>query len=289
MDVSIGLPLNMPGATGEAAIAWAKRAEECGFPGIGASDRLVYPNLEPLVALGAAAAVTSRVRMTVSVLITPVRTNTALLAKQVATLDSLSRGRLVLGVGIGGIKWDFMGTGVSRGNRGAVIEEQITELRRIWSGEEVGPGGAIGPATTRPEGPLLLYGGFAPPAIRRGARMTDGYLGGGAISDFVHCTEIFDQSWEEFGREGKPWKAVHRYFALGPDAAESGRRYVFHYYNREWAGEQWTDWMIERLLITPELIRQAVADFEAAGCDDLILFPCSPSIEQVDLLAEALA
>jgi alkanesulfonate monooxygenase SsuD/methylene tetrahydromethanopterin reductase-like flavin-dependent oxidoreductase (luciferase family) len=287
MDVSIGLPLNMPGATGEAAIAWASRAEEREFPGIAASDRLVYPNLEPLVALGAAAAVTASVRMTVSALITPFRTNTLHMAKQVATVDSLSGGRLVLGICIGGIKWDYEGSGLASMKRASVIEEQISEMRAIWAGEQFGTGGAIGPPATQPGGPRVLYGGYAEPALRRGAKMTDGYLGGGSTADFTYCASMFDRFWKEFDREGTPWKAAHRYFALGPDAEEIGRRYVHHYYNSAWAGPM-TEWMIDRLLTTREAVRQAAKEFEEAGCDDMLLFPCTPDIEQVDLLADAL-
>jgi alkanesulfonate monooxygenase SsuD/methylene tetrahydromethanopterin reductase-like flavin-dependent oxidoreductase (luciferase family) len=277
----------MPGANGEAAIAWAARAEEQGFPGIGASDRLVYPNLEPLVALGAAAAVTSKVRMTVSALITPFRTNVLHMAKQVATVDNLSGGRLVLGVCIGGIKWDFEGSGLTGMKRAPVIEEQIEAMRAIWAGEEQGTGGQVGPPTAQSGGPRLLYGGYAESGLRRGARMTDGYLGGGSTSDFSYCAGQFDKFWEEYGREGTPWKAAHRYFALGPDAEEIGRKYVNHYYNSAWAGPM-TEWMIDRLMTTPEAVRQAEKEFAEAGCDDMLMFPCSTDIEQLDRLADAL-
>lgn len=287
MDVSVGLPLNMPGATGEAAIAWAARAEERGFVGIAASDRLVFPNLEPLVALGAAAAVTSKVRMTVSVLITPFRTNTIHMAKQVATLDSLCNGRLVLGVGIGGIKWDFEGSGLTGINRGELIEQQIAEMRAIWSGEPRGPGGAVGPAPIQAGGPRLLYGGYAPPAIARGARLTDGWLGGGATEDFAHGAEAFDQQWREHGRAGKPWKAAHRYFALGPDAEAIGHRYIDAYYDPAWSGF-YNTWMKERLLTTPDAVRQAAEEFAQVGCDDLLAFPCTTDIDQLERLADAL-
>ena len=286
MDVSVGLPLNMPGASGEAAIAWARRAQELEFPGIGASDRLVYPNLEPVVALGAAAAVTTSMRMTLSVLVTPLRSNAVLMAKELATLDQLSGGRLVVGVGIGGIKWDFEGSGLADLKRGSVIEQQIEEMRAVWAGAAHGTGGAVGPAPIQPGGPRLLYGGYAEPAIKRGALMTDGYLGGGATADFSYCAGVFDKYWREFGREGKPWKAAHRYFALGPDGPELGRKYVENYYDPEWAGH-YTEWMIERLLTTPEKVRQAAKEFAEEGCDDMILFPVTTDIQQLELLASA--
>jgi len=224
--------------------------------------------------------------MTLSVLITPLRTNAVHMAKELATLDQLSGGRLCVGVGIGGIKWDFEGSGLEDLKRGAMIERQIEEMRAVWAGAEHGTGGAVGPAPVQAGGPRLLYGGYADAAIKRGARMTDGYLGGGATADFSYCAGVFDKYWQEFGRNGKPWKAAHRYFALGPDGPELGRKYVENYYNPGWAGH-YTEWMIERLLTTPAAIRQAAREFGDAGCDDMILFPTTTDIAQLDLLADA--
>ena len=80
----------------------------------------------------------------------------------------------------------------------------------------------------------------------------------------------------------------NRYFALGPNAEELGRRYVDHYYNSSWSGH-YNEWMHERMLTTPEAIREAAKEFGEAGCDDMILFPTTTEVEQIDLLADALA
>ena len=93
MDIKIGLPNTVPGTEGRRLIDWAKNAEEAGFSTLGTIGRLVYPNYEELMALAVAAAVTSRIRLTTSVLLAPLYTNTALFAKQAASLDRLSGGR----------------------------------------------------------------------------------------------------------------------------------------------------------------------------------------------------
>src|SRR5579872_3103060 len=122
MDVGVGLPATIPGVAGPAIVAWARRGEERGFASLGTIDRLVYGNHEPLTALAAAAAVTERARLTTAILIAPLRSNAALLAKQAATVDSLSGGRLVLGMAVGGREDDYAASGVDFHRRGRLLD-----------------------------------------------------------------------------------------------------------------------------------------------------------------------
>src|SRR5258708_4126401 len=118
MDIGIGLPTQIPDVAGKVLVDWAARAEEAGFSSLGTVGRLVYPNYDDLIALAAAAAVTDRIRLTTSVLLAPLHANLALLAKQAASLDRLSGGRLVLGLGTGGRDDDFTATGLPPPGRG---------------------------------------------------------------------------------------------------------------------------------------------------------------------------
>ena len=118
MDVGIGLPSTIRGATREQLLEWARRAEARGFSSLGTIDRIVYGNYEPLVALAAAGAVTERIKLLTSVLLAPTRRSGALLAKQAASVDALSGGRLVLGVAVGGREDDFEVAGAEFGARG---------------------------------------------------------------------------------------------------------------------------------------------------------------------------
>ena len=93
MKVGIGLPGNVPGTKGEVILEWARRADAGPFSSLGTIDRLVYDNYDPLVVLSAAAGATSRVRLLTCVLLAPLH-NPGILAKQAASLDAVSSGRL---------------------------------------------------------------------------------------------------------------------------------------------------------------------------------------------------
>jgi alkanesulfonate monooxygenase SsuD/methylene tetrahydromethanopterin reductase-like flavin-dependent oxidoreductase (luciferase family) len=172
MEVGIGLPTTTPGADGRGLLEWARRAEVGPFASLGVLDRVLYRSVEPFAALAAAAAVTTRVRLVTMVVIGPLR-NTVLLAKQAASLDLLSGGRLTLGLAIGARADDYQTVGVDQAGRGRRLGEQLAELRSIWEKAEVGT------EPVQPGGPPLLAGGMSGEAFARMARSADGYVHGG--------------------------------------------------------------------------------------------------------------
>src|SRR6478672_11347332 len=141
MDIGIGLPNAVRGVARDGIVEWARRAEAAGFSSLGTIDRIAYANYESLIALAAAAAVTERIRLVTDIMIAPLRANTALLAKQSATIDNLSGGRLVLGLAPGGREDDYTLSGVDFHRRGRLFDEQLEALPRLWAGE-----GGLGPA-----------------------------------------------------------------------------------------------------------------------------------------------
>src|SRR5919202_377082 len=162
MDIGIGLPNAVRVVDRSGIVDWARRAEEAGFASLGTLDRIVYPNYESLIALAAAAAVTERIRLVTDILIVPLRASTALLAKQAATIDHLSGGRLVLGLSPGGREDDYTVSGLDFHARGRTFDRQLEELPRLWRGE-----GGVGPAPASGERPALLIGGSSARALRR--------------------------------------------------------------------------------------------------------------------------
>ena len=287
MDIGIGLPSTVPGTEGRALIDWARHAEEAGFSTLGTIGRLVYPNYEELIALTAAAAVTSQIRLTTSVLLAPLYTNSALLAKQAASLDRLSGGRLVLGLALGGREDDFAASGVSTQGRGRRLEEQVSMMKRVWSGEEFGFAGGIGPEPARPGGPEIILGGTSQASFRRAARIADGWImGGGTPEMFAQAAASVDQAWQDAGRPGRPRNLTLAYFGLGPEARSQAEGYLLHYYG--WLGDI-ASAIAAGTAVSSEMVKSYVAAFEASGCDEVIFVPTASRLDQVSLLAEAIA
>jgi alkanesulfonate monooxygenase SsuD/methylene tetrahydromethanopterin reductase-like flavin-dependent oxidoreductase (luciferase family) len=278
MEIGIGLPNAVRGVDRRGIVDWARRAEELGFSSLGTIDRLVYANYESLIALAAAAAVTERIRLMTDVLLAPLR-GTALLAKQAATLDSLSEGRLVLGLAVGGREDDFAAAGSDFERRGRTFDRQLEELTRLWRGE-----GGVGPAPAR-ERPGLLIGGQADIAFERAARYGDGWtMGGGTPDMFAAAKAKLEATWRAAGREGNPRAPVLCYYALGDDAEQVAREKLGDYY--AFLGG-YADMIVGSAAKDAETVRAYLAGFEQAGADEVIFFPASPDPAQVDLLADA--
>jgi alkanesulfonate monooxygenase SsuD/methylene tetrahydromethanopterin reductase-like flavin-dependent oxidoreductase (luciferase family) len=284
MEVGIGLPNAVAGATGKQLIDFARESERRGFSTLGTIDRLVYPNYDPFVALAAAAAVTERVRLATTILIVPYRLNAAVVAKQAASLQALSDGRLVLGVAIGARDDDYEASGVSTEGRGEKLDSMLEEMKQIWDGEERGYAGAIGPRHERR--PQLIVGGQVEAAFRRAARFGDGWMmGGGSPDQFAEMAGKVREAWSDTGRDGDPRLMGLAYYALGPDAERLADEDLHHYYG--WLGEM-ADQIAESAATDAETVNQYVSAFEQAGCDELVLFPCGSDPEQATLLADAL-
>jgi alkanesulfonate monooxygenase SsuD/methylene tetrahydromethanopterin reductase-like flavin-dependent oxidoreductase (luciferase family) len=284
MKVAIGLPTTIPGAEGHQITEWARRAEAAGFSGLGTIDRLVYPNYESLVALAAAAAVTERIGLITSIVILPYRQNSALVAKQAATIQRLSGGRLVLGVAPGGRPDDYDASGALFENRGKRFEEMLDDMTRIWAGEERGFAGGIGPDVSD-DPPTLIIGGHVDAAFRRAARFGSGWIAGGGQSEyFPQAMEKLEAAWRDAGRDGEPRKLALTYFSLNDDAEAQVRATIGDYYAV--AGD-YQDMVVAGAAKGKDAVKERVRAFEDVGCDELIMFPASADPEQVDRLAAA--
>ncbi|MET7690134.1 LLM class flavin-dependent oxidoreductase [Streptomyces sp. NPDC005483] len=283
MHIGLGLPIDDPAQL----LTWARRADASPFRTLGLLDRLVYDNPEPLVTLAALAGATSRIRVQTEVLIAPLH-NTALLAKQTATLDRLSGGRFTLGIGVGSREDDCLAAGTDLHRRGRRLDEQLTLLRRAWSGEPYGDGvGPIGPSPTTPGGPEVLFGGFAPAALERVGRFGDGFLGAALPPSFM--SNLFrdaETAWQKHDRPGRPRLVAQANVALGPDSTLDRARHNLRDY---YAFSGHVAYMEAGLLTTPRQVRKAADAYFGIGADEVMLYCWASDPDQIDRLADALS
>jgi alkanesulfonate monooxygenase SsuD/methylene tetrahydromethanopterin reductase-like flavin-dependent oxidoreductase (luciferase family) len=279
MQVGVGLPSTLKGADRDLIFNWARKADVGTFSTLGVFDRVLYHSFDSMAVLAAVAAITGRIRLATTVLIAPLR-NTALLAKEAATIDQLSGGRLTLGVSIGARRDDYDVTAVDHSTRGKRLDAQLADLRAHWEA------GAIGPQCTQPNGPELIVGGFSDVAFARAARYADGYMhGGGPPRAFAAAAERARAAWIDAGRPGKPRLWGMGYFALGSAHVEAGRDYLRDYY--AFTGP-FAERIAEGLLTTPQQVAAFVRGYDEAGCDELVLFPTAADADELDRLAEVL-
>ena len=282
MEIGIGLPTTIPGATREQVIGWAERADAAGFSSLGTIDRIVYGNYDPLVALAAAAAVTERARLLTSVMLLPIRQSAALVAKQAASIQALSNGRLVLGVGVGGRPDDFEASGVSMDARGTRFAKMLDEMKRVWAGEERGYAGAIGPDVSA-DPPSLILGGSVDATFRRAAKFADGWImGAQPPENFPEPRDKLRAAFREAGRAEQPRALALSYFSLDDDPEPQVRSTVGDYYS--FAGE-YADRVVDAAAKGGDAIKERLRAFEEVECDEVIMFPASADPDQVDKLA----
>ncbi|HZU18063.1 MAG TPA: LLM class flavin-dependent oxidoreductase [Candidatus Dormibacteraeota bacterium] len=268
MRIGIGLPTTIAGAPAGLLVPWARAAEAGPFSSLAVHDRLAYDALDPLSALAVAAAVTERIRLAALVVIAPIRP-AALLARQAASVQRLSAGRLVLGLGIGPRRDDYRLAGVPYPARGRILDRQLARLPGLWDGHP----------------PRLLLGGVSDRALLRMARHASGFVhSGGPPRAFRNAAVRALVAWSEAGRPGRPELWGLGYFALGPGAVERGRAQLLDYYG--FSGGFATR-IAAGLLASREEIGAFARAYAEAGCDELVLFPTVAELDQVHRLADA--
>ena len=284
MKVGIGLPGNVPGTKGDIILEWARRADAGPFSSVGTIDRLVYDNYEPLVVLSAAAGATSRVRLLTCVLLAPLH-NPGVLAKQTASLDAISGGRLTLGVGVGRRADDYEAAPAEYNQRGRQMNRTLATMRSLWKGEVISEGlGTVGPVPVQVGGPEILIGAGTPQAVRRVGRYADGFIA--AASNPHGVDELYRvavESWEKEGRSGRPRLAGVASYALGPNAADKVGDYIRHYYS--FLGDT-AETMARNAISTPEAVKDTIRDMEGIGMDEVVFLPSVSDLDQLERLAD---
>jgi len=289
----MNLPVMVPGLDRERILEWARRIEAGCFSHVAAGERINFPNPEILVTLSAAAAVTTRARILFNVLVLPMH-SAVLAAKQLATLDVLSAGRVSVGVGAGARHEDFAAAGAAwEGDRLGRLAEQVALMRRVWAGEIVVPG-ALRPVEPRPVqvgGPEVLSASLSTASLRRAARWADGVCGfsfGSSIPDVAACFEAARQAWRDAGRDEAPRLVTNCWFALGSDPRGQLDVYLHRYLAFLGPGVA-TALAPTVTTASAGALVDVVRRLQDCGTDELSLVPTTADPDEVDRVLDALA
>jgi probable F420-dependent oxidoreductase len=277
------LPAGLPDPGRYRAVA--ELAEELGYDSIWAGEHVSFHNpiLDLGVALSTFAAVTRRIALGAGVVLLPLR-HPSLVAKQAASLDYVSGGRLLLGLGVGGEgAGDFEAAGVPIGERGARADEGIEALRVLLRDRPASFAGrfyrfsgvSIEPAPARPDGPPLLVGGRSDAAIRRAARHGDGWLPY-MVSPGRYARGLAALEAESVGAGRASWEVFRGVvvFAHVDDDGERARTEAIAHLSERY-GMPFERHHVERLCVvgTPEECSGRVDAYRAAGAEHISFNP----------------
>lgn len=280
----------------------ARRAEALGYDSIWAGDHISFENpiLDVTVALATFVAVTSRITVGAAIVLLPLRPP-AVVAKEFSSLDYLSGGRVVLGVGVGGeSEKDYEAVGVPIAERGARADDSIAALRALFASAPASYEGrfssftgiSIEPRPSRPGGPPLFVGGRSPAALRRAGTSGDGWL------PIWVSPDRYAASWSEIRRyaelAGRDPDAIAKAAvvpALVADDGERAREDVRAYLGRRY-GTPFSPQAVERYCVagTPEECAARVETYAETGVRHIVFNPAVPAgrlLEQVERLAGA--
>jgi probable F420-dependent oxidoreductase len=288
----------MPSATG--LIEYGVRMEELGYESIWAWDHILlgvepsFPIHEALTILTAVAARTSKIKVGTGILVLPMR-NPVLLAKELATIDHISNGRLLVGAAVGWYKREFDSLGVDFTKRGKIMEQSLEIINRLWTEEKVVgeyppyilKGAVLYPKPVQKPRPPILIGGYVDAVLKRAATKGDGWL------TYYYTVESFTRTWakirkyaEEAGRNPDELTATNQLpICVGPRAKIEEP--MKHWLQTEWDYASWSESTMDSAIMgTPEECVEQLMPHLEAGVDRIIFVPYKYEKEQVEAIAQ---
>lgn len=293
----IALPQSSAGSASLPAdsVKFAQAAEDAGLHSLWVQEQVLGrdPSLEPVVHLAHVAAVTKRVRLGTAAVIAPVR-NAVVLAKQLASLDCLSGGRLTVGVALGDMEALYRASGVRRASRAARLERFLEIARQVWAtgtvnyddGEVQLSNAPMTPQPVQRPYPPIWFGGRSQAALDRTLRIGNGWIGagGGSTRDFAAAARYLRA--QPRGAADAFTLAKKLYIAVDRDPSRAWDQ-LLGWFVEHWGGPSARQ-LGQRVGVagTAADCARAIAQVAAAGADLVILNPVRDEHRQLDLLVE---
>jgi probable F420-dependent oxidoreductase len=277
----------------EAVLQVAQRAEALGFGDLWVTENTLDHVFcfDPVVVLTYAAAVTTKIRLGCSVVVLPVH-NPIHVAHQWASLDYVSNGRTILGVGLGR-DHHYEQFQVPREARVRRFREEVELIKALWTEAKVSYGGRIfqlaegtmAPKLVQKPRPPIWMGVGHPDALRRTASIADGWMGSGGSSNaaFMRSVPILRQALEKAGRDPASFPISKRVFLSVHARPEVARAELHRWFTVVYRNPEGTD--ASGIHGTPEQVRERLEELIAAGANHLLLNPTARYIEHLEALA----
>jgi probable F420-dependent oxidoreductase len=300
IELAVSIPQTFPGRPVDPGFIrkHLERAEALGFHSAWVVEQIIgaIPSLEPVELLTYAAAVTTRIRLGSAVLLTALR-DPVHTAKSLTTLDHLSGGRLMIGVGLGGQPAVYPAYGLSAERRAERFTEGIEVMKRLWTEPRVTFDGQFFKLKNLPQEPKpvqkphppLWFGAHHPNALRRTAQMGDGFMGAGSLSTakFADEVKLLRGMLSEAKRDPATFPIAKRvYIAVDRDKARAGKRlteWFGGFYGRPQMAEEVSVWG------PPEECIAGLQQVIAAGASIIMLNPVFDDMEHLEIFASAIA
>jgi len=288
----MNLPVMVPGVDRDRLHTWCSAIDAGPYSTLAVGERITFPNPEIMVTASTAAALTTRVRIAFTVIVLPMHRE-LLIAKQIATLDVLSGGRIDLGLGVGARIEDYRALDASFDDkRLRRMERQIDRMRRAWAGALVVDGALrpIEPLPVQVGGPPLWAGALFPQSIRRAAQWAVGLCGfsfGPSAAEVELAWANARTAWTEAGRVQPPRLASSFFFALGDRAREQLDTFLLRYLS--FFGEEAARQIAKSARVdSPRSLKDALRMLADLGTDEVWLVPTTWDVDELERVAEAL-
>jgi probable F420-dependent oxidoreductase len=267
--------------------------DRLGFDSIWCGDHVAFaiPILDPIVQLAQAATYSDRLAIGTCVYLLPLR-HPGPVAKQIATLDLLSGGRLIFGIGVGGeFQSDFDVSGIPNEQRGARLTESIEVLRTLWRGEPASYTGehfdfediTMLPAPHQPGGPPIWCGGRQDVALKRAGRLADGYISYVITPDrFQRSLETIAPAYADAHRDETSFGTGHLLFARLDKDYETALDVAAHHLSVRYAMDFRDAAKKYCALGSPADVAADIVKFYEAGCRTIVFDLIGPYEERIE-------
>jgi len=294
MKISLCLPYMERDFKRKDIKAWCEAVDAGPFHAISCGERITDYTLEMRNMLAFAAACTERVRLVPSLYVLPMH-SAVWAAKEIATLDVLSEGRVTLTVGVGGREMDYKAVGADFSKRHARMDGQVATLRSIWAGKppfegaELVGAAEVGPRPEQDSIPILA-GVMGEKPMARAAQWADGIYAFAMDGDEGLTRYFKDMAiakWQEAGRTTEPYFAGGFWYSLADGSEAILKDYVYQYLRTfgEGHARKTADTMTR---FTEAAVLGAIEGMKAVGCDEVFLVPASSSLQEVERLESLL-